>query len=86
MPFVHSDRIATPPPVSSPVVTRQQYNSSTGTGNSAKAPRRNQPSTKATREPSLTTITEESCNQSIVVQPEVVVEYSNPVSIPFKWN
>lgn len=70
-PLEHTDRISTPSPEVTPVATRQNY---------AKPPRRNQP-TKATREPSLTTITEESCNQSIVVQPEVVVEYSNPVSI-----
>lgn len=68
-PLEHSDRISTPPPIPTPVASRQQY---------SKPPKRNQP-LKTTREPSLTTITEESCNQSIVVQPEVVVEYSNPV-------
>lgn len=78
IPLLHSDRISTPPPISSPVASRQQFNGGVNSSNSAKAPKRNQPTTKATREPSLTTITEESCNQSIVVQPEVVVEYSNP--------
>lgn len=72
-PLEHDDRISTPPPAVSPVAGRQQYTKPARSS-------RSQPA-KTTREPSLTTITEESCNQSIVVQPEVVVEYSNPVSV-----
>ncbi|XP_017770624.1 PREDICTED: protein patched [Nicrophorus vespilloides] len=66
------DRIATPPPKASPPAPVR-------TSSYTKQSRRSAP-TKATREPSLTTITEESCNQSIVVEPQVTVEYSSPES------
>lgn len=70
-PLEHSDRISTPPPPPpTPTPPRAPPYS--------KHPRRS--TTKATREPSLTTITEESCNQSIVVEPQVTVEYSSPES------
>lgn len=69
-PIEHTDRISTPPPLPSPIPSRNSF---------SKPPKRN-PSNKTTREPSLTTITEESCNQSIVVEPQVTVEYSSPES------
>lgn len=71
-PLEHDDRISTPPPPPPPIIPARAPAYS-------KPPRRNT-STKATREPSLTTITEESCNQSIVVEPQVTVEYSSPES------
>lgn len=70
----HTDRISTPPPPPPPpppVPKREQT--------FARASRRIGQA-KATREPSLTTITEESCNQSITVEPQVTVEYSSPES------
>lgn len=67
----HLERISTPPPKMAATQSRQSY--------SKQSSRRSAP-TKATREPSLTTITEESCNQSIVVEPQVTVEYSSPES------
>ncbi|XP_057663155.1 protein patched [Diorhabda carinulata] len=71
-PIEHTDRISTPPPlVPSPIPIRNTT--------FTKPPKRNT-SSKTTREPSLTTITEESCNQSIVVEPQVTVEYSSPES------
>lgn len=70
-PLEHNDRISTPPPPP-PTPTPPRAPPYT------KHPRRS--TTKATREPSLTTITEESCNQSIVVEPQVTVEYSSPES------
>ncbi|KAJ3623370.1 hypothetical protein MTP99_019600 [Tenebrio molitor] len=68
----HNDRIATPtpPPPPPPPIRTPTYSK----------PSRRSSSVKATREPSLTTITEESCNQSIVVEPQVTVEYSSPES------
>jgi len=68
----HTDRISTPPP---PKVTQTLPVRS----NHSKQSRRSAP-TKATRKPSLTTITEESCNQSIVVEPQITVECSSPES------
>lgn len=72
-PIEHRDRISTPPPPPPPPTPTppraSQY---------TKHPRKS--TVKATREPSLTTITEESCNQSIVVEPQVTVEYSSPES------
>ncbi|XP_018320591.1 protein patched [Agrilus planipennis] len=71
-PLENSERISTPPPPPPPQApTRSPIY--------VKPTRRNSPS-KTTREPSLTTITEESCNQSIVVEPQVTVEYSSPES------
>ncbi|KAF2885766.1 hypothetical protein ILUMI_20401 [Ignelater luminosus] len=70
-PLEHSDRISTPPPPPPPPAPPR-------VPSYTKPPRRN--TTKTTREPSLTTITEESCNQSIVVEPQVTVEYSSPES------
>lgn len=69
-PLEHTDRISTPPPpvVPQPSPIRTQKTVRKGS------------SVKTTREPSLTTITEESCNQSIVVEPQVTVEYSSPES------
>lgn len=68
----HNERIATPTPSPpSPPPTRTPAYSK---------PLRRNTSVKATREPSLTTITEESCNQGIVVEPQVTVEYSSPES------
>ncbi|KAL1492732.1 hypothetical protein ABEB36_010942 [Hypothenemus hampei] len=72
VPIEHDDRISTPPPPSPPPTPEKPKVFS-------KTSRRN-PSNKATRETSLTTITEESCNQSIVVEPQVTVEYSSPES------
>lgn len=68
----HNDRISTPPPppMPPPPAKTQTY---------PRAQRRSMNS-KTTREPSLTTITEESCNQSIVVEPQVTVEYTSPES------
>ncbi|KRT79623.1 Hedgehog receptor [Oryctes borbonicus] len=68
----HNDRISTPPPppMPPPPAKTQTY---------PRTQRRNINS-KTTREPSLTTITEESCNQSIVVEPQVTVEYTSPES------
>ncbi|XP_045482459.1 protein patched [Harmonia axyridis] len=71
-PVEHIDRISTPPPPIPPPTPIR-------TPTYSKPPRRTT-TTKATREPSLTTITEESCNQSIVVEPQVTVEYSSPES------
>ncbi|XP_060536797.1 protein patched [Cylas formicarius] len=71
-PIQHTDRISTPPPPPPPPIPEK-------TKSFSKPSRRNA-STKATRETSLTTITEESCNQSIVVEPQVTVEYSSPES------
>ncbi|XP_019865928.1 protein patched [Aethina tumida] len=81
-PLEHTDRISTPPP---PVLPHQtvitERNSRNSTNSSYSRPtRRTTSHSKATREPSLTTITEESCNQSIVVEPQVTVEYSSPES------
>lgn len=73
-PLEHSDRISTPPPPPPPSIPMQRSTFS------SKPTRRGATSVKATREPSLTTITEESCNQSIVVEPQVTVEYSSPES------
>ncbi|XP_072401810.1 protein patched [Diabrotica undecimpunctata] len=71
-PLEHTDRISTPPPsIPSPLPTRNS---------SFSKPSKRSSSNKTTREPSLTTITEESCNQSIVVEPQVTVEYSSPES------
>lgn len=67
----HTDRISTPPPSVQPPAPKRE--------SSYNKPRRSNQG-KATREPSLTTITEESCNQSIVVEPQVTVEYSSPES------
>ncbi|XP_066152815.1 protein patched [Euwallacea fornicatus] len=72
VPIEHDNRISTPPPPSPPPTPEKPKVFS-------KISRRN-PSNKATRETSLTTITEESCNQSIVVEPQVTVEYSSPES------
>lgn len=72
VPVEHDNRISTPPPPSPPPTPEKPKVFS-------KTSRRN-PSNKATRETSLTTITEESCNQSIVVEPQVTVEYSSPES------
>ncbi|CAG9816535.1 unnamed protein product, partial [Phaedon cochleariae] len=70
-PLEHSDRISTPPPPTpSPVPVRTGFSK----------PSKRSASAKTTREPSLTTITEESCNQSITVEPQVTVEYSSPES------
>lgn len=69
-PLEHSDRISTPPPPPPPPAAPPRAPAY------GKHPRRC--TTKTTREPSLTTITEESCNQSIVVEPQVTVEYSSP--------
>lgn len=68
----HNDRISTPPPppIPPPPAKTQTY---------PRTQRKNM-TTKTTREPSLTTITEESCNQSIVVEPQVTVEYTSPES------
>ncbi|XP_063929416.1 protein patched isoform X2 [Zophobas morio] len=68
----HNERISTPtpPPPPPPPIRTPTYPKSS----------RRSTSVKATREPSLTTITEESCNQSIVVEPQVTVEYSSPES------
>ncbi|GJQ68800.1 putative hedgehog receptor [Trypoxylus dichotomus] len=68
----HNDRISTPPPppMPPPPAKAQTY---------PRTQRRSMNS-KTTREPSLTTITEESCNQSIVVEPQVTVEYTSPES------
>ncbi|KAJ8936505.1 hypothetical protein NQ314_012369 [Rhamnusium bicolor] len=71
-PTEHSDRISTPPPPSPPPPPTRPTSFS--------KPSRRNASVKATREPSLTTITEESCNQSIIVEPQVTVEYSSPES------
>lgn len=71
-PIEHTDRISTPPPPTPPPAP-------TRTATFSK-PSRRSTSAKATREPSLTTITEESCNQSIIVEPQVTVEYSSPES------
>ncbi|KAJ8913185.1 hypothetical protein NQ315_009022 [Exocentrus adspersus] len=71
-PTEHSDRISTPPPPPPPPAPTRTTTFS--------KPSRRSTSAKATREPSLTTITEESCNQSIVVEPQVTVEYSSPES------
>ncbi|ENN76820.1 hypothetical protein D910_11966 [Dendroctonus ponderosae] len=72
VPNEHDNRISTPPPPSpTPVPEKPKVFSK---------PSRRISSNKATREPSLTTITEESCNQSIVVEPQVTVEYSSPES------
>lgn len=71
-PLEHNDRISTPPPPPQPV-TQPRSTSFT-------KPTRRNTTGKTTREPSLTTITEESCNQSIVVEPQVTVEYSSPES------
>lgn len=68
----HSDRISTPPPPQPAAPTKREQTF-------ARTSRRNGQA-KATREPSLTTITEESCNQSIMVEPQVTVEYSSPES------
>ncbi|XP_022907743.1 protein patched [Onthophagus taurus] len=71
-PLTHNDRISTPPPI--PVQPPIQKPTS-------RVPKRTIPSSKsggAVREPSLSTITEESNNQSIVVEPQVTVEYSTP--------
>lgn len=67
----HQERISTPPPPAPPPQPKKEpvY---------TRARRGTQ--AKAQREPSLTTITEESCNQSIVVEPQVTVEYSSPES------
>lgn len=72
VPIEHDDRISTPPPPSPPPAPEKPKVFS--------RPSRRNPSNKATRETSLTTITEESCNQSIVVEPQVTVEYSSPES------
>lgn len=70
-PLEHRDRISTPPPPPPPpAAPHAPY---------IRTPRRSTAS-KTQREPSLTTITEESCNQSIVVEPQVTVEYSSPES------
>lgn len=74
-PFEHNNRISTPPPPTPPPTPVRTASSSF-----AKPSSRRNPTVKATREPSLTTITEESCNQSIVVEPQVTVEYSSPES------
>ncbi|XP_050314836.1 protein patched [Anthonomus grandis grandis] len=72
IPLEHTDRISTPPPpLPAPSTDKPKVFS--------KASRRN-PSNKATRETSLTTITEESCNQSIIVEPQITVECSSPES------
>ncbi|KAF7287732.1 protein patched [Rhynchophorus ferrugineus] len=72
IPMEHDDRISTPsPPTPPPIIEKPKTFSK---------PSRRNPSNKATRETSLTTITEESCNQSIVVEPQVTVEYSSPES------
>lgn len=68
----HTDRISTPPPPPLPPNPKREQ---TFTRTSRRSGQ-----TKATREPSLTTITEESCNQSIMVEPQVTVEYSSPES------
>ncbi|XP_030748534.1 protein patched [Sitophilus oryzae] len=76
VPVDHDDRISTPsPPTPPPVRTFLPEKPKVF----SKPSRRNPPN-KATRETSLTTITEESCNQSIVVEPQVTVEYSSPES------
>ncbi|CAH1965017.1 unnamed protein product [Acanthoscelides obtectus] len=72
-PTEHTDRISTPPPGTPPAPP-------TRTTTFPKPSRRTSSTAKATREPSLTTITEESCNQSITVEPQVTVEYSSPES------
>lgn len=68
----HSERISTPPPPHPPPAPKREptYTRTSRRGGQS----------KTTREPSLTTITEESCNQSIVVEPQVTVEYSSPES------
>lgn len=65
VPIEHDDRISTPPPPSPPPPPKKPKVFS-------------KPSRRSTS--SLTTITEESCNQSIVVEPQVTVEYSSPES------
>ncbi|CAH0562221.1 unnamed protein product [Brassicogethes aeneus] len=81
-PLEHTDRISTPPPPILPHQTVMGERSSRSSTNSSysKPTKRANSHSKATREPSLTTITEESCNQSIVVEPQVTVEYSSPES------
>lgn len=80
-PLEHPERLSTPSPKSSPI---HQRKSSSGSGGGDKSSRNNKPPPRSSA-PSLTTITEEpswhssaqsvqSSMQSIVVQPEVVVE------------
>ncbi|CAH1121961.1 unnamed protein product [Ceutorhynchus assimilis] len=72
VPIEHEHRISTPPPSSPPPPPENPKVFS--------KPSRRNTTSKPTRETSLTTITEESCNQSIVVEPQVTVEYSSPES------
>ncbi|KAF5281126.1 hypothetical protein FQR65_LT02992 [Abscondita terminalis] len=71
-PLEHTDRISTPPPPPPPPIPPPSSSYTRPACRNATA--------KTTREPSLTTITEESCNQSIVIEPQVTVEYSSPES------
>ncbi|KAB0798294.1 hypothetical protein PPYR_09287 [Photinus pyralis] len=71
-PLEHTDRISTPPP---PPAAPIPPSSSSHTRPSCRST-----AAKTTREPSLTTITEESCNQNIIIEPQVTVEYSSPES------